>query len=92
MQGPGLFLQGLATYGPAGEYLPGPLLERTVVRRCLQYALDSGIACTAFLGDTCAAPFVDAHLERLHSVYYEPPSQVRAPQATVAVAGTGTSW
>ena len=78
MHGPGVFLQGLATYGPAGEYLPGPVLDPAIVRECLEYSQDSGLACTAFLGDDCVAPWVDEHLQKLHTVYYEPASQVLA--------------
>lgn len=74
--GPGVFLQGLATYGPCGSLLQGPSLEWDVVEAALRFAEDKRIACCAFLGDTCAATFMTPYLEELHTRYYEPLSQV----------------
>ena len=76
---PGLFLQGLATYGPDGEPLPGPTLQLDIVRACFEYSQASGIACTAFLGDDCVTTWMDEHLKELHERYFEPLAQVHAP-------------
>ena len=75
--GPGLFLQGLASYGPDGAMLPGPSLSTDVVRACFDYAAAEGIGCTAFLGDTCVTLQLDEYLEKLHTRYFEPLAQVR---------------
>lgn len=74
--GPGVFLQGLAVYGPHGAPLPGPALEWPVVERALRFAEERRIACCAFLGDACAATFMNPFLEELHTRYYEPLSEV----------------
>eukprot|EP00892_Ulva_mutabilis_P006781 jgi/Ulvmu1/4475/UM002_0200.1 len=74
--GPGVFLQGLATYGPSGEPLRGPSLEWSVVETALQFAEEQRISCCAFLGDTCATTFMTPYLKELHTRYYEPLSEV----------------
>lgn len=74
--GPGVFLQGLATYGPAGETLPGPTLPPQIVQLCFEYSAASGTACVAFLGDVCVSTKMDPFLKELHTVYYEPLAEV----------------
>ena len=74
--GPGVFLQGLATYGPSGTLLQGPSLDWDVVETALQFAEEKRISCCAFLGDTCAATFMTPYLKELHTRYYEPLSEV----------------
>jgi hypothetical protein len=76
MDGPGLYLQGLATYGPAGEALPGPSLQPDIVQLCFEYSETSSVACLAFLGDTCVSTSMDPCLEELHTRYYEPLAEV----------------
>lgn len=73
---PGIFLQGLATYGPSGSLLPGPSLDWDVVDAAFRFAEAEQISCCAFLGDTCATTFMTPYIEELHSVFYEPLSQV----------------
>lgn len=71
-RGPGVFLQGLATYDPNGSLLPGPSLPADVVRSCFAFAEDHGVACVAFLGDTCVSTQMREYVRELHTRYYEP--------------------
>lgn len=87
--GPGLFLQGLASYGPDGAMLPGPSLGGDVVRECFEYSRDSGVACVAFLGDDCVTTRLDAYLEELHTRYFEPLAQVRGPRCIAWTSSHG---
>lgn len=73
---PGVFIQGLTTYGPTGTLLDGPVLSPHIVQLCFEFAAASGTACLAFLGDTCVATRMDPFIEELHTVYYEPLAQV----------------
>jgi hypothetical protein len=77
-RGPGAFLQGLATYGPSGNLLPGPSLPPDVVRSCFDFSRDAEIACVAFLGDTCVSTAMRPYVRELHTRYYEPLAEVRA--------------
>ena len=52
--GPGIFLQGLAVHGSAGQLLPGYRLNPEVVRAAFQYATETDTPLCAFLGDDCA--------------------------------------
>lgn len=74
--GPGVFLQGLATYGPDGELLEGSSLPWSVVQDCFQYSEKQNVALCAFLGDECVTTRMSPFLEELHFVYYEPLAQV----------------
>jgi hypothetical protein len=75
--GPGVFLQGLATYGPDGSLLDGPSLPWDVVRKCFEYSERERVSLCAFLGDTCVTTRMTSVLEELHVRYYEPLAQVR---------------
>jgi hypothetical protein len=76
-RGPGVFLQGLATYGPAGNLLPGPSLPADVVRLCFNFSRDTDVACVAFLGDTCVSTAMRPYVRELNTRYYEPLAEVR---------------
>jgi len=76
--GPGIFLQGLAVYGPTGDLLPGgACLPPDVVRGCFAYAAAAEVPCVAFLGDTCVTLQMAPELLELHTRYYEPLASVR---------------
>ena len=69
---PGIFLQGLLVYGLQGRLLASAALEPAVVRQSFEYALENGIALTAFLGDDCIAPSIEPGVVELHERYHEP--------------------
>jgi Cof subfamily protein (haloacid dehalogenase superfamily) len=68
----GIFLQGLAVYGPTGELVDGGTLEMDVVALVLRYAMEKDVGVCGFLGETCITPKMTTEIESLHSRYYEP--------------------
>lgn len=75
-KGPGVFLQGLAVYGPNGELVDGGVLDADTVLQVVQYSLKNKISVCGFLGDTCITPDMTDDIVTLHKVYYEPLAQV----------------
>jgi hypothetical protein len=90
--GPGLFLQGLVSYGPDGKLLEAPTLASDVVRRCFEYAEASNVGCTAFLGDECVTLKLDHHLRELHSRYFEPLAKACPRSTCVRVSGCAVAF
>lgn len=73
----GIFLQGLAVYGQEGRQLKSAALDPTVVAEAFQYSLDYDLPLCAFLGDEIVTLKMHPGLEELHTVYHEPPAQVK---------------
>ena len=70
---PGVFLQGLASYGEAGARVgPRSALPASVVSAAFQYGLDTATPCVGFTGDACVALVGGDEVASLHSVYHEP--------------------
>jgi hypothetical protein len=90
--GPGVFLQGLATYGPDGQLLEGASLPWTIVEDCFRYSEAENVALCAFLGDECVTTFMSPYLQELHTVYYEPLAQVSSPHSTTIVQLPGNVY
>ena len=80
---PGVFLQGLASYGRAGRRVGGiesdspsssfPSLPASVVRAAFEFASATpGVSAVAFTGDECFSMKITKDTEELHTVYHEP--------------------
>lgn len=84
---PGLFLQGLAVHGLAGELIGGATLPPDVVRAAFEYAEATGTPICGFSGDECVTlGAMTPEIRLLHDRYYEPLAEV-APSAAAAAAG-----
>jgi rRNA maturation RNase YbeY len=73
---PGVFLQGLCVYGTAGTMVFRRELSPDVVSEAFALSASSGVPAAAFCGDTCSSLEASAHLDLLHTRYYEPRAQV----------------
>ena len=70
---PGVFLQGLASYGGGGARVgPRSALPPSVVSAAFQYGLDTATPCVGFTGDACVALVWGEEVDSLHTVYHEP--------------------
>lgn len=69
---PGIFLQGLVVHGMGGTLLPGEYLPSSIVQRAFDFAKESGISLSGFLGDTAVCLQLDGNLKELHERYHEP--------------------
>lgn len=95
---PGVFLQGLASYGRRGVRLPAgpggahPALPPAVVAAALRWAVATRTPCVAFTGDACVAPFASPEVDALHTVYHEPRAAIVGVDALVSGEGDAAAW
>ena len=80
---PGIFLQGIVTYGAGGAVLAQNSLPAEVVAEAFAYAEREEVALCAFLGDTCATLRRTPELVELHDVYFEPLAREAASVAEI---------
>ena len=84
---PGVFLQGLTSYGRAGARVgPDACLPPDVVAAAFRYGLETGVPCVGFTGDHCVALEGGEEVDSLHAVYHEPRAAI-APSLAVLLAG-----
>ena len=80
---PGIFLQGIVTYGAGGAVLAQNSLPAEVVAEAFAYAEREEVALCAFLRDTCATLRRTPELVELHDVYFEPLAREAASVAEI---------
>lgn len=70
--GPGVYIQGLVTYGLEGKLVAGAHLPPEIIESAYMYAHAHNLAVVGFLGEECITPRMTPEVEELHRRYYEP--------------------